>query len=146
MPRFVVLRHDVPSGSGRELHWDFMLEAGDLLLTWKLAAEPASDGTSCFAERLPDHRPIYLVYEGEVSGGRGTVSRFDGGDYHPIQQDGETVIVRLSGARLRGTATLARCGRDDQRWRFTFTSDGTTASGLSCDSMTGDPSDSRGTV
>src|SRR5437868_1093145 len=37
MPRFVVLEHDWPS-----LHWDFLLEAGEVLLAWRLLEEPAT--------------------------------------------------------------------------------------------------------
>lgn len=145
MARFVILRHDVASGSPRGLHWDFMLETGDVLRTWALAAEPA-DGASCSAGRLPDHRPLYLEYEGEISGGRGTVSRFDRGEYGPIQEDAESLIVRLSGTKLRGTATLRQIGDDSQRWTFSFASDGTAASGFSRGSTAGDSSERRGTV
>src|SRR5262249_60769057 len=35
MPRYVVLEHDHPG-----LHWDFMLEAGAVLRTWRLSAPP----------------------------------------------------------------------------------------------------------
>ena len=38
MPRFVILRHDKPRGE----HFDFMLEAGDVLKTWALALAPGS--------------------------------------------------------------------------------------------------------
>jgi hypothetical protein len=151
VPRFVVLRHDFPDGAGRPLHWDFMLEAGDVLRTWALAEQPGPAGTSCFAQKLADHRLVYLDYEGEISGNRGTVSRLDGGDYAPaedelIGNDSSAVVVTLNGALLRGPAALVPCGGDDQRWRFSFVPEGTAASGLSCDSAAGDPSDSRGTV
>jgi hypothetical protein len=145
MPRFVILRHEIPSGSGRGLHWDFMLEWQEALRTWALAVEPSVIGGSCYAEQLADHRAAYLDYEGEISGGRGTVSRFDAGDYRLVCDDEQIIVVNLSGGRLRGTATLTRGDSDDQRWRFSFVSEGTAASGLSR-STTGDPSGSRGTV
>jgi hypothetical protein len=69
MPRFVILEHDHP-----ELHWDFMLEAGAVLRTWRLAAPPAL-GQVVAAAASFDHRLLYLDYEGPVSGGRGTVRR-----------------------------------------------------------------------
>ena len=151
MARFVVLRHDVPSGVGRGLHWDFMLETGDVLCTWALAEKPEPTGTSCLAERLDDHRLIYLDYEGNVSGNRGTVTRLDRGDYTAAEDDSprdddSTVIVRLKGRLLKGTATLTRCAGEDQRWRFSFVSEGTAASGFAPESTAGEPSDSRGTV
>lgn len=145
MPRFVILRHDAAGGFGRGLHWDFMLESQKVLRTWALAVEPSGDRVSCFAEQLADHRTAYLDFEGEISGGRGTVLRFDAGDYCLVQDDEQTMIVNLSGRRLRGTATLIRGGYDDQRWRFSFVSAGTAASGLSR-STSGDASGPRGTV
>lgn len=138
--RFVVLRHECPRG----LHWDFMLEADGVLRTWELNAEPLGRVT-CAAEPLPDHRLAYLDYEGEVSGGRGTVTRFDCGEYRLQRDDAEGLIVELRGKKLQGVATLVREG-DGQRWRFSFVPEGTAASGLSEGSVAGEPSDSRSTV
>src|SRR5947207_11677627 len=76
MPRFVILLHETPAGYSRKTHFDLMLEAGDSLRTWALDALPAP-GETALAERLPDHRPIYLDYEGQLGGDRGGVSRFD---------------------------------------------------------------------
>ena len=73
MPRFVILEHDHPV-----LHWDFMLEAGDVLRTWRLSAPPIR-GAIVAAERIGDHRRLYLDYEGPVSDGRGNVVRWDAG-------------------------------------------------------------------
>ena len=122
-----------------------MLEVGGVLRTWALEAEPATTAT-CLAERLRDHRPLYLCYEGDVPGGRGRVSRWDTGDYVPVQNDDKSLVVELLGERLRGTATLARMSAEDQRWRFSFEPAGTAASGLSAGSTRGEPSGSRGTV
>jgi DNA polymerase ligase (LigD)-like protein len=144
MPRFVVLRHqDAPC---RELHWDLMLENGDVLVTWALENEPGPGPMSCRAERLADHRTLYLDYEGDVSGGRGMVTRLDAGVYTPEQTGDRRVVVKLDGGRLRGTATLEVSGDDNQRWRFLFVPDGTAASGLSATSTVGEPSDPRDTV
>ena len=145
MPRFVVLRHDVANGTPRGLHWDFMLETGEVLRTWALSTEPAY-GASCPAEQLPDHRPLYLDYEGEISGGRGTVSRYDWGDYRLVRAEQDVVVVQLTGARFRGTATLRQMGADGQRWTFSFASEGTAASGFSRGSTASESSERRGTV
>jgi hypothetical protein len=83
MPRFVVLRHVTPPGHDRPTHGDFMLECGGALRTWALA-EPPSPGRTIAAEELPDHRLAYLDYEGEVSGGRGSVTRWDAGTYEVL--------------------------------------------------------------
>lgn len=143
MPRFVVLRHDCSSDSGRGPHWDFMLEVGDSLHTWALTEAPSGEAMRCAAERLPDHRRIYLDYQGEISGGRGTVTRVDAGDY--LRRGDQRLVVELHGTLLRGTAALWPPSGGNQRWRFAFEPAGTEANGLASGAA-GDPSDPRGTV
>jgi len=109
MLRYVILEHDHPV-----LHWDFMLEAEGGLRTWRLAAVPF--GSVCIAATpLGLHRLAYLEYEGPVSGCRGTVRRWDHGEYEIILQNEQRVVVRLQGQRLLGTATL-KGNADD--WSF----------------------------
>ncbi len=110
MPRYVILEHDHP-----HLHWDLMLEAGAVLRTWRLQAPPRP-GATVAAEASSDHRPHYLDYEGPVSGGRGRVVRWDAGTYAGEENPGR-LVLRLEGARLRGTAVLAR--DDSGAWSFT---------------------------
>jgi len=111
MPRFVILEHDHPV-----LHWDLMLEAGDVLQSWRLA-QPPELGVVIEATALGDHRAMYLDYEGPVSGGRGTVKRWDAGEF---SDDADSVpeARRLSirGARVQGGILLAKV--DGNVWRF----------------------------
>jgi hypothetical protein len=100
MPRFVILEHDHPF-----LHWDFMLEVGDVLRTWRLLATP-QPATTVRAEALGDHRKLYLDYEGPVSDQRGTVKRWDAGTFAWETDSTERVVVRLQGQRCQGTAVL----------------------------------------
>jgi hypothetical protein len=120
MPRYVILEHDHP-----ELHWDLMLEAGEVLRTWRLAAPPRT-GERVQAEPSFDHRRLYLDYEGPVSGGRGSVKAWDRGAYEPgpvgPAEEAEGVAVRLTGTRLRGTATWQRDPSGD--WWLRFTAEG----------------------
>jgi hypothetical protein len=102
MPRFVILEHDHP-----HLHWDLMLEAGDILRTWRLSAPPRP-GETVAAEPAFDHRLHYLDYEGPVSGGRGRVVRWDHGTYAGTKERDGRLVVRFEGERLRGTAVLER--------------------------------------
>lgn len=118
-----------------------MLTAEGVLRTWALAEEP-SGRLSCAAEQLPDHRLAYLDYEGEVSGGRGSVTRYDQGEYRLEKDDAAGLVVELRGMRLCGTALLVPAG-GDQRWRFSFEPAGTAANGFS---GAGEPSDSRATA
>ena len=122
MGRFVILRHDSPTG----LHWDFMLEFGQSLWTWALQAAPAP-GQTIAARALADHRPAYLDYEGPVSGGRGSVSQLDGGDFEPVDVKDDLVVVQLSGGKLVGRAVLELAadssGVVGDDWQFRFTPD-----------------------
>lgn len=99
MPRFVILEHDHPV-----LHWDLMLETGDVLKTWRLPAPPPVDGSK--AEPIGDHRRMYLDYEGPVSGNRGTVKRWDQGDYETVMQNATAWTVRLQGTKWQGIVSL----------------------------------------
>lgn len=115
MPRFVVLRHNAPRG----LHWDLMLEAAGALRTWALSAEPRC-GATVAAEVLADHRLAYLDYEGPVAGDRGTVRRFDAGDYEVLEPCGDVPRIRLAGEALTCVAELHADPSDAQRCTFAF--------------------------
>ena len=112
MPKFVVLTHDFPS-----LHWDFMLEKEAGLRTWRLAAPPDATGEIA-ATPLADHRLAYLDYEGPVSGNRGSVTRWDRGEFVPLLESAERIELLLEGSRLKGRASLSRLG---EAWSFRFT-------------------------
>jgi DNA polymerase ligase (LigD)-like protein len=131
MPRFVVLRHECPPGHPRGLHWDFMLEAGETLKTWSLPQPPGelvgqADAPleSMHVEALADHRLAYLDYEGQISGDRGVVSRFDRGEYEVVSQRDDDWVVELRGQRLRGRATLRRISDSPPHWHWQFASQG----------------------
>lgn len=102
MPRFAILEHDHP-----HLHWDLLLEAGAAALTWRLA-EPPRPGTRFEAERILDHRLLYLDYEGPISGNRGHVLRWDAGKLAWQVQEEERVTAFLEGTRVRGLLCLER--------------------------------------
>jgi hypothetical protein len=69
--RYVILRHE----GIRDPHFDLMVELapGALLLTWRSPDWPIVRETNLV--KLTEHRRLYLEYEGEISGGRGTVRR-----------------------------------------------------------------------
>jgi hypothetical protein len=112
MPRFVILEHDYP-----ERHWDFMLEMGEVLRTWKLSMPPRV-GQPINAELSFDHRLHYLDYEGPISGNRGSVVRWDGGSF-AWQEEGDTHLrVDLQGTRYAGAVELVR--QSDHKWHLTL--------------------------
>ena len=49
-----------------------------MLKTWA-CREPPQAGVEIPCEALADHRLAYLDYEGPISGGRGSVTRWDRG-------------------------------------------------------------------
>ena len=131
MARFVVLRHDYPRGHDdpRGPHFDFMLQISGTLKTWALPKPPDADA-EMICEALADHRPAYLDFEGPVSGGRGTVTRWDGGTFQTECHSDALLIVELTGEKLIGRARLHRTRNDPQRWVFSFSSLGSTVSSL----------------
>src|SRR5262245_48875567 len=101
MPRFVILEHDYP-----ERHWDFMVEVGESLWTWRLPVLPQPGMGPIPATRIGDHRRAYLDYEGPVSGNRGTVVRREAGSYHEKSVQKGRVDVWLQGGGLNARAVL----------------------------------------
>ncbi len=88
MNRFVVQEHVNKDG----VHWDLMLEKVGGLETWRLLVGPEGWlGGAVAAEQIFDHRLEYLSYEGEISGGRGSVSIVMRGTYEIIEE-GEGVV------------------------------------------------------
>lgn len=106
MPRFVILEHDYP-----ERHWDFMVESGEVLWTWRLPEPPAVGREPMAAVRIADHRLAYLEYEGPISGGRGSVHRWDEGfffwDGEPTSGDSRLVAI-LEGTHYQGRMILEK--------------------------------------
>lgn len=108
MPQFVILEH-----RWHGVHWDLMLEVGDVLKTWAID-EPIVAGRELPARRLDDHRRHYLDYEGPVSGGRGSVRRIAQGSYKVREWTAARIAVRLEGVQLAGEAELRKLETGDE--------------------------------
>jgi hypothetical protein len=121
MPRYVILRHEMPPSSGRGTHFDLMLEAGGVLRTWSLPELPVP-GQLIQAEALPDHRLAYLDYEGPVSDNRGSVRRVDEGEYEVLADSSGLWDVHLAGKVLRGTLELRQVADAPGQWMASFQS------------------------
>jgi DNA polymerase Ligase (LigD) len=100
--RFAILTHDHPF-----FHWDLLLEVGEVAWTWRLLDEPGPD-REIRAERIGDHRLLYLDYEGPVSGDRGRVARWDAGTYRVTDESESEITVVLTGSRSEWTIQLSR--------------------------------------
>jgi hypothetical protein len=115
MRRFVLLEH-----TWNGVHWDFMLEAGDVLRTWAID-EPLERGRDLPARALGDHRKAYLEYEGELSGNRGSVKRVDRGTFQVLEWSDRRVRVAVAGTQLVGEVDLRWAGVDagsSGKWLF----------------------------
>jgi hypothetical protein len=115
MPQFVILHHEHPRGA----HFDLMLEVGDVLRTWALP-QPPQAGVEMECEALGNHRRAYLDYQGPVSGGRGTVTRWDQGTYTVIRQTDKEWVVDLAGEKINGRMTLQSLAGAANRWVFSL--------------------------
>ncbi len=109
MPRFVVLEH-----RWNGIHFDLMLERDGALRTWSLG-EPLTDARTIAANPLPDHRLVYLLYEGPISGDRGFVKRLDSGTYEVFVWREDRIEIALQGDQLKGKLVVWRTetGEDD---------------------------------
>jgi len=106
MPRFALLTHDHPF-----VHWDLLVQRGDVLKSWRLLESPnrwrsAAEAIDLSAEAIGDHRLLYLDYEGPVSRERGRVVRWDHGQTEWLMESKTSIRLRLSGLRLDGELVL----------------------------------------
>jgi hypothetical protein len=97
-----------------------MLEAGPVLRTWRLAGPPEV-GNPVEAAASFDHRLMYLDYEGPISGSRGTVCRWDAGQFCWQEESQDRLVFQLEGTRVYGRAVLER--HDPDRWMLVFAPD-----------------------
>ena len=108
--RYVVLHHsDVD-----EPHFDLMFETlpGSMLATWRSAEWPIDGATPL--TRLRDHRRLYLEYEGDLSGDRGTVMRVAEGTCQV--EVGENAVWRIQLLTGSPPATLVLRQITDEHW------------------------------
>lgn len=112
---FALLQHTTVDG----VHWDLLLElpGQPSLATWRLSQNPCEALAPVAATRIPDHRPLYLEFEGEISGGRGHVTRVDRGDAEVVQHTAEATLVQLAGTRLRGRFAITAEGGERLAFR-----------------------------
>lgn len=123
--RWVLLLHDVPRSDSelgqRGTHWDLMLEDQDFLWTWALPQLPP--GLIEAAQRLPNHRSLYLEYEGELSNGRGSVSKVASGEYQRLKGE-PTYDFRLIVDWPEKKMVVRFQQTDNDYWRIDWSSAG----------------------
>jgi bifunctional non-homologous end joining protein LigD len=118
-PIFVIQEHHAS-----RLHYDFRLEADDVLKSWAVPKEPALEpGQRRLAVRVEDHPLDYADFEGQIPEGEygaGTVTIWDRGTYENLLGEKgppQSVIqgieagrleIALHGRKLRGRFALVR--------------------------------------
>ena len=113
--RSVLLRHTLEEGGS---HLDWMIERADPaapLIAFRLALSIELMNASEFAaERMADHRRVYLEYEGIVTGGRD--ADFDAYELAESEDRFSVVLQAASagGRRMRWTGER----ENGPRWRF----------------------------
>jgi len=96
--------------AGGPVHWDWLFVpphltergsagplAADQRVLWTWATDPPGESLRgpFQAIRLPDHRVRYLSFEGDLSGGRGSVRQLCRGRYRPFQWDEHQIEIEL---------------------------------------------------
>ncbi len=118
----VELLHTLPDGSD---HVDWMIaqdpDATLPLITFRLS-RPLTElkpGGKVIAERIADHRPAYLAYEGPIAGGRGSVRCLARGcvcQWNEVRGGWEMGILWKSDTDDASSARLRLEPSPDQKW------------------------------
>lgn len=101
--RFVIHKHII----GGKIHWDLMIEWGDILKTWRLENPPERLATQkTKATPIFDHDKKFLTYQGPVNNGKGTVEIVDEGVCEIISADKNKIKIKFDGKALKGIFDL----------------------------------------
>jgi len=122
---FVVQKH-----RASQLHYDFRLEYGNVLLSWAIPKGPSLDpSVKRLAMQVEDHPVEYANFEGAIPEGEyggGTVMVWDKGTWIAESDNAEAALQKgdlkfnLQGKKLRGSWVLVRTrgygSRSDRSW------------------------------
>jgi hypothetical protein len=102
------------------VHWDLMLESGNILQTWRLNTHPERIGNEPInASKIFDHDLKFLTYEGPVNKGLGSVSIVDIGTFEMLEKSEKISRLHFQGNILSGNFILEYIAGES--WRFSKT-------------------------
>ncbi len=102
-PYFVIQEHTRPEG----VHWDLMLQLGDVLRTWRLSVPPEQiQNEPIPAEKIADHPLRFLSYEGPVQNNTASVKIADRGSFKLLEQTEKEISFETAGQILKGKFQL----------------------------------------
>lgn len=122
----VVLRHDAPDGTH---HFDWLIakrlhlpDPDERALLAFRCPEVPGERDAIDAERIRDHRVVYLSHEGTISGGRGSVERVCDGRCRvlSISDRAFTLALSLWENALIAEGRLQSHSSDSEWWRIAF--------------------------
>jgi len=123
--RYVVLHHT--GWDGHPDHYDVMLQLATgssdtdrVLATFASQIDDVPEAGAAF-ERLPEHRRLYLDYQGPLSDNRGRVDRVDAGRLRlltPLSPDQKDIQIELKGLLLSGHYAFIDLRKDLYRLNF----------------------------
>jgi hypothetical protein len=119
MPRFVILEHIGTSTYKPGVHWDLLLEDGEVLRAWEVP-QPLDSQVEQSVRQLPDHRKLYLDYEGPLSNNRGTVAQWDRGTYSLLNQADGKLMLKFAGSIVRGEIHLQKKNDAHEQWMLQY--------------------------
>jgi hypothetical protein len=126
----VLLHHKLPDGSS---HFDWLIardgdESGTgagPVITFRVPERVDGRGAPgpMLVDRLTDHRPLYLTYEGPVAGGRGAVERLATGSCRVLIEGSDRLVVEADFGGGARQWTCIQHVEDDpaqvvRRWRL----------------------------
>jgi bifunctional non-homologous end joining protein LigD len=111
--KFVIQKHFRPG----QVHWDLMLEAGQVLETYRLALPPEKLlNQTTTAVRIADHPVKFLSYEGTVNKGAGTVEIAETGTYQVLSQNEGCRQLQFDGKILKAKFTLTHIDAENSQF------------------------------
>ena len=111
--QFVVQEH---SRDGN-VHWDLMLESGNILRTWRLDTPPGNIGDEpVTATKIFDHDLKFLTYEGPVNKGLGSVHIVDKGTLEILEENEKIIRLQFKGKILSDNFMLERT--ESEQWKL----------------------------